>query len=483
MRLTVLKIKHAKPAEKAYTLSDGNGLQLEITPEGKKHWRYRYQLNGHRNRMSFGSYPDVGLKEARTKRNEAEELISKKIDPVELKQKNTSEESQLPSEISVKAYKPMVYRGLPVIPTQLLAELYGNTTKHIQQNFKRNEHRFVEGKHYFKLEGEELQIVKNLPSQRGQVKIPAQTPVLMLWTERGAARHAKMLETDAAWDVFEKLEDAYFTRGVPKTVEKASEGKKYLHRFVDMDVITSLTIAEELQLDHSHVVATVFTLEQSSEVFELNFPIGEEVVQGRERVSVVAMTLAGFNLLMENYAGEDVDCFKLRVAEEFALCRPVESLSQALETVPSRFIKPRVNAQKMLALKGALRIYAAIENRAYEEVVMELCSYFKLLRLEDLGVESYEIALDYVWAVIERPFVLESETEVLCSEGNASLIRGALDLWTYHADERTYEEVMEEFEATTGLATPGEVPEKDVFKVLLFIWGKLSAALALKEAA
>jgi len=77
----------------------------------------------------------------------------------------------------------------------------------------------------------------------------------------------------------------------------------------------------------------------------------------------------------------------------------------------------------------------------------------------------------------------KSEKEVLCSEENASLIRGALDLWTYHADERTYEEVMEEFEATTGLATPGAIPEKDVFKVLLFIWGKLSAALALKEAA
>lgn len=483
MRLTVLKIKHAKPAEKAYTLSDGNGLQLEITPEGKKHWRYRYQLNGHRNRMSFGSYPDVGLKEARNKRNEAEELISNEIDPVEFKKNGEIKSVEMEQQIKIEHYDPLIYKGFPVVHTQLLASLYGCDVSNIKKNYKRNEHRFVEGKHFFKLQGDELKEVKRLATNCPQVEIPVQTPVLLLWTERGAARHAKMLETDAAWDVFEKLEDTYFSKEVPRAALDSNEGKKYLHRFVDMDVITSFTIAEELQLDHSHVVATVFTLEQSSEVFELNFPIGEEVVQGRERVSVVAMTLAGFNLLMENYAGEDVDCFKLRVAEEFALCRPVESLSQVLEAVPSRFIKPRINAQKMLALKGALRIYAAIENRAYEEVVMELCSYFKLLKLEDLGIESYEIALDYVWAVIERPYVLEYETEVLCSEENASLIRGALDLWTYHADERTYEEVMEEFEATTGLATPGEVPEKDVFKVLLFIWGKLSAALALKEAA
>ncbi len=36
---------------------------------------------------------------------------------------------------------------------------------------------------------------------------------LILWTERGAARHAKMLETDKAWEVFEKLEDNYFNHG------------------------------------------------------------------------------------------------------------------------------------------------------------------------------------------------------------------------------------------------------------------------------
>ncbi|EGA8634781.1 hypothetical protein ABRM53_005331 [Escherichia coli] len=38
---------------------------------------------------------------------------------------------------------------------------------------------------------------------------------LILWTERGAARHAKMLETDQAWDVFEKLEDCYFSQKDP----------------------------------------------------------------------------------------------------------------------------------------------------------------------------------------------------------------------------------------------------------------------------
>lgn len=44
------------------------------------------------------------------------------------------------------------------------------------------------------------------------MKISPKTRTLILWTERGAARHAKMLETDQAWEVFEKLEDSYFNQ-------------------------------------------------------------------------------------------------------------------------------------------------------------------------------------------------------------------------------------------------------------------------------
>lgn len=69
---------------------------------------------------------------------------------------------------------------------------------------------FVAGKHFFKIEGEELRELKHRPSLSGSVKIALNVRSLILWTERGSARHAKMLETDQAWDVFEKLEDCYF---------------------------------------------------------------------------------------------------------------------------------------------------------------------------------------------------------------------------------------------------------------------------------
>ena len=66
------------------------------------------------------------------------------------------------------------------------------------------------GKHYFKIEKNELREFKNRPETIGLVGKNARS--LILWTERGAARHAKMLETDQAWDVFEKLEDCYFSQ-------------------------------------------------------------------------------------------------------------------------------------------------------------------------------------------------------------------------------------------------------------------------------
>lgn len=102
------------------------------------------------------------------------------------------------------------FNSVPVVTTEMLADFYQTETKHIQNNYLRNSARFIEGKHFFKLVGEQLKQFKNLPSLRGLVNKRA--PQLTLWTERGAARHAKMLDTDQAWEVFEQLEDCYFVR-------------------------------------------------------------------------------------------------------------------------------------------------------------------------------------------------------------------------------------------------------------------------------
>ncbi|EOS9812592.1 ORF6N domain-containing protein [Salmonella enterica subsp. diarizonae serovar 16:z10:e,n,x,z15] len=119
------------------------------------------------------------------------------------------------TQISVESISLTTHQNIPVITTELLAQLYGTEVIRIQQNHARNAERFIEGKHFFKLVGQELRELKHRLSLSESVKIARNVRSLILWTERGAARHAKMLETDQAWEVFEKLEDCYFSQKQP----------------------------------------------------------------------------------------------------------------------------------------------------------------------------------------------------------------------------------------------------------------------------
>ncbi|EES4981497.1 ORF6N domain-containing protein [Escherichia coli] len=119
-------------------------------------------------------------------------------------------------QLAVESLVVVTYSNVPVITTGLLAHLYKTEEKHIRQNFKRNECRFIAGKHFFKVSGCELDSLRT--SQRG-LQISPKTRSLILWTERGAARHAKMLETDREWEVFEKLEDCYFSQKIPEQLQ------------------------------------------------------------------------------------------------------------------------------------------------------------------------------------------------------------------------------------------------------------------------
>lgn len=103
--------------------------------------------------------------------------------------------------------KPVEYSAQLIITTEQLANFYETEVKRISENFNRNLDHFIEGKHFFKIEGEEL---NKLRSANCGLQISPMTRTLYLWTKRGAARHAKMLGTEKAWDVFELLEESYF---------------------------------------------------------------------------------------------------------------------------------------------------------------------------------------------------------------------------------------------------------------------------------
>jgi integrase len=84
--LSDTKVRAAKPSEKAYKLYDGRGLFLFVTPTGGRLWRLKYRMRGREKLISLGAYPDVGLKRAREKRDEARKLIADGIDPSAVRQ-------------------------------------------------------------------------------------------------------------------------------------------------------------------------------------------------------------------------------------------------------------------------------------------------------------------------------------------------------------------------------------------------------------
>ena len=64
MPLTDIATKKARPEARAYKFSAAGGLYLYVTPAGGKSWRWKYQIDGKENQMTFGRYPDVSLAEA-----------------------------------------------------------------------------------------------------------------------------------------------------------------------------------------------------------------------------------------------------------------------------------------------------------------------------------------------------------------------------------------------------------------------------------
>jgi len=85
MPITELRIKGLKPADKPIKLADGGGMFLLVTPQGQRYWRLKYRFGGKEKLLALGVYPDVTLKEARAKRDDAKKLLANGVDPGDVK--------------------------------------------------------------------------------------------------------------------------------------------------------------------------------------------------------------------------------------------------------------------------------------------------------------------------------------------------------------------------------------------------------------
>ena len=71
MPLTATAVKTARPAEKTKRMYDERGLYLEVSPASGKWWRFKFRFAGKEKRLSLGVFPEISLKDARERRDEA----------------------------------------------------------------------------------------------------------------------------------------------------------------------------------------------------------------------------------------------------------------------------------------------------------------------------------------------------------------------------------------------------------------------------
>jgi integrase len=116
MPLTDTAIRNAKPRSTPYKLYDGDGLYLLLKPSGSRLWRFKYQLDGREKLIGLGHYPEVPLKEARERRDEARRLLASSVDPAE---KRKAERLALPDTFEAIAREFLTLKSKTLDPGTL----------------------------------------------------------------------------------------------------------------------------------------------------------------------------------------------------------------------------------------------------------------------------------------------------------------------------------------------------------------------------
>lgn len=182
----------------------------------------------------------------------------------------------------MKQLQAVNHVGKRVLTTSQLAASYGTESDRISKNFHENKERFTEGKHFFKLEGEDLLHFRN---SEPQITVSNMTRVLYLWTEKGAWMHAKSLNTDQAWNAYEALVDDYYN--VKLNTQALSPELQMFSQIFQSVARMELANAEQSQ----RITQVEKKLDDTAEILALN------PVDGRKKVTSllnrIAQTLGG----------------------------------------------------------------------------------------------------------------------------------------------------------------------------------------------
>lgn len=164
--------------------------------------------------------------------------------------------------------KRLEVHGIKVLTTRQLAEAYETERKVINNNYLRNKDKFILGKHYIAVEGDEMRHLRTSPQFEGELKKMSKA---YFWTEKGALLHAKSLNTDKAWQVYDYLVDFYFR---VKTNEPDIQEKKDSEKRVSKKInISSETgILKAIQKIRRDIICMDVLLEKcENEIWESKY--------------------------------------------------------------------------------------------------------------------------------------------------------------------------------------------------------------------
>ncbi len=229
--LTDTQLRNAKPADRPYKLTDGNGLYLEVRPNGSKLWRYRYRIGGKENLYAVGDYPSMSLVEARAEREAARKLVKQGIHPAHQRQTETLRRS-IEAESTFQA----------------VAETWiKENTQHWSDNYRRQVEQRLRGDVFPRIGALPIRSitpahVKDVLKRVEKRGAPASAKLLKTWVG-GVFRYAAgelLVETDPTWPLRNMIK-------APKT--------RHIAHLEAKDIPAFLRALDGVQAEHATKIA------------------------------------------------------------------------------------------------------------------------------------------------------------------------------------------------------------------------------------
>ena len=202
-------------------------------------------------------------------------------------------------------------KGQRVLTTKQIAEAYGTEEDKIRWNYKYNKGKYKEGKHYILIQGEELRELKIECEFHTLLK---QAKSVCFWTEKGALLHAKSLNTDKAWEVYDHLVDFYFRAKEEKP--EAAQGQKETEKKAVIPVNTRTEKVPEA-IEAKTRTIPVFGLNPAKGMV-VDIPKNKEALQ---LIGEMRKYLTGMDALLDTY------CMYLKEDEFKKIAYAVESMA------------------------------------------------------------------------------------------------------------------------------------------------------------